>query len=135
MKNSAIAAIVIVVALVIVFGIYYYSTNKSSPDLTPCANEGENVYDMDSKGPTSCCSGLIFKPCEGTCTPSIPGKCITAGLTVLNETQCNKACLEKGDDYSGDCAHDALNLTAERVGSCSTCSGCGCYCLLPNPTQ
>ena len=41
-----------------------------------CAAVGENVYDMASKGPTSCCMGLILKLCEGVCTPSILGKCV-----------------------------------------------------------
>ena len=52
------------------------STTSSSPAPKPvCAGLGENVYDMDSKGPTSCCSGLVLKLCTGTCTPSILGTC------------------------------------------------------------
>lgn len=41
-----------------------------------CAKNGEKVYDMASKGPVSCCSGLVLEPCVGTCTPSILGRCI-----------------------------------------------------------
>jgi len=65
------------------------STTSSSPAPKPvCAGLGENVYDMDSKGPTSCCSGLVLKLCTGTCTPSILGTC-------------EKAC--EGVEYNGNC--------------------------------
>lgn len=40
-----------------------------------CAKIGERVYDMSSKGPISCCIGLVLKKCIGVCTPSILGTC------------------------------------------------------------
>lgn len=49
---------------------------KDGVCLKKCAEEGENVYDMASKGPISCCSGLVLEKCEGLCTPSIPGTCV-----------------------------------------------------------
>jgi len=43
---------------------------------TSCAKNEEKVYDMASKGPTSCCLGFVLEPCVGICTPSILGKCV-----------------------------------------------------------
>jgi len=56
---------------------------NEAPD---CAEEGENIYDMASKGPTSCCAGLILEPCEGICTMSIPGKCVKACASLGEKT-------------------------------------------------
>jgi len=44
-----------------------------------CAGAGANVYDMASKGPTSCCGGFVLQRCEGECTPSILGTCVAGG--------------------------------------------------------
>jgi hypothetical protein len=40
-----------------------------------CADEDEQVFDMEEKGPIECCEGLELKRCEGECTPSILGVC------------------------------------------------------------
>jgi len=94
------------------------------------------------------CYGLPID-CKFTCNEQIDGNWQTVpcnigdknssrlGITQerLSDSQCNELCAEKGSDYYGDCAHDALNLNAERVGACSSCSDCGCYCLLPVPTH
>jgi len=66
-----------------------------------CAKEGEKVYDISSKGPTSCCVGLVLKECEGVCTPSILGAC---AKNETDETYCEK------DEDCGigklECCHD-----------------------------
>ncbi|MCF7836466.1 hypothetical protein K9N08_02010 [Candidatus Gracilibacteria bacterium] len=48
-----------------------------------CAQVGEKVFDMTSKGATFCCEGSVLEKCEGTCTPSILGVC--RGLDVSCE--------------------------------------------------
>jgi len=57
-------------------GILGAVESDSSTTTEVCAGEGENVYDMSEKGPTSCCGGLILDKCVGECAPSILGTCV-----------------------------------------------------------
>jgi len=95
MKTWLITAIIIVIAALSGLWIYY-STNQVST----CAQVGENIYDMESKGPVECCPGLYLEPCEGECTPSIPGKCVS-GFCKISLAEAG-GCAQEGNcsDYA-----------------------------------
>jgi len=61
---------------------------KNGVEVESCAWDGEEVFDLKSKGPTFCCEGLILKECKGVCTPSVLGIC--AGKVMETEVSLDK---------------------------------------------
>jgi len=87
-----------------------------------CALESGNVYDMADKGPTSCCAGLVLKPCEGVCTPSILGTCV-------------KKCAAEGEYTAGTVAPEYYYGCCEGLSTFNTRPGLvggGMLCYDPN---
>ncbi|MFA4946829.1 MAG: hypothetical protein WC607_04830 [Candidatus Micrarchaeia archaeon] len=57
---------------------------ETLPGNSECANEGEQVFDMASKGPTACCDGLLLEACTGSCPLSVLGTCVASKTESFN---------------------------------------------------
>jgi hypothetical protein len=120
----------------------YCDIDKDCTDVGGHAPFGCNIFvnKLEAEGITNLMISYSQSNAINMCGVSpgaecINSKCNQSTQEPLSESRCNELCMEKGGDYYGDCAYDSLDLNAERIGSCSSCSDCGCYCRLPVPTH
>lgn len=103
-----------------------------------CSGVGESVYDMDSKGPTACCDGLVLKRCEGMCTMSVLGSCVNVSDRSCNSLYWinneNKSCAQQ--EFCGAYMYYGLQ-TFETKEECDSerCSGVKCPNVFFNETS